>query len=147
MKHENFKIQAIAEKDKLDDHQEVVSVHAESNLESLSEDPDVTMEVVDFDDQATKGIDFDNEKIVNVFEESNAESRCDDRDVMANVVDCDDQATEVIRFDDQAERSSCRRRVAEQETGDMLVELGPILIDKHGYILGEFSWIDDLNIV
>lgn len=145
MEHEKLKLLAIAKKDKLVSDQEVVSPHVESNAESLFDDPDVMMRVVDFDDKATKVVDFADEHIIYVHKESNAESQSNDRDVTMNVVDFGDQVIKVV-LSDQAERSLSRRRV-EQEAGDMLLQLGPILIDRYGCLLGEFSWMDDLSIV
>lgn len=135
MEHEKLKLQAIAQKEKLVDDQEVGSAYVESNAETVSDDPNAMMEVVD----------FDGERIVNVLKEVKAESRSDDCDVTMSVVDSDDQATKVVHFDDQAERS-LSRGIVEQEAGDMLLQLGPILIDKYGCLSGEFSWIDDLSI-
>ncbi|KAK1367852.1 hypothetical protein POM88_033944 [Heracleum sosnowskyi] len=144
--HEKLKLQAIAGKDKLIADQEVVSSHVESNAEPVSGDPNVRMEVFNFDDQAKKVVDFVHEKIVNIHKESNA-AYSDDRDVTMSVVDSDDQATEIIHFDDKVERSLSRGIVVEQKAGDMLVQLGLILIDRYGHLLGQFSWIDDLSIV
>lgn len=138
MEFEEIKFQANMAKDKkLVGDQEVGSAPVESDAESSPDDHDVTMKGIDLDDQATRAVDFDDQ-------EPKAESLFDDRDVDVNVVEFDDRAMEVVDY--QAERSLSRGKVVEQEIGDILLQLGPVLIDKYGYILGEFSWMDDLSI-
>lgn len=130
MEHEKLQLQAIAQKQKL------VDDHVESNAEPVSDDLNAMMEVVDFDDQGKKSVNFHNEKLVNILKEVKAESPYDYCDATVMIVDSDDQA----------EWSLSKGRVLEQETGDMLLQLGPILIDRYGCLLGEYSWIDDLSI-
>ncbi|WOG85623.1 hypothetical protein DCAR_0104814 [Daucus carota subsp. sativus] len=142
MEHEKLKLRAIARKDNLGDDQEVVSGHEESNAESLPDNSDVVVKLADFDDQVATLVGFDDANIV----ESRGESQSDDCDVSVNVIGSDDQAMEVIHIDYQAERS-LSRRIVEQEAVDMLLQSGPILMDRYGCLLGEFSWMDDLSIV
>ncbi|KAL8107236.1 hypothetical protein AgCh_023882 [Apium graveolens] len=147
MELEKLKHQATAQKKKLVDVKEVLSAHVESNAEPVSDDPNVMMEVVDTDNQAKKVVDFDDGEIVDVLKEVKAESRPDDCNVTMSVTYSEDQATDIVRSDDQAERSLSKGRVVEQKAaGDMLLQLGPILIDRYGRLLGEFSWIGDLSI-
>ncbi|KAL8107239.1 hypothetical protein AgCh_023885 [Apium graveolens] len=147
MELEKLKLQAIAQKEKLVDVREVVSAHMESNTEPVSDDPNVMMEVVHTDDQAKKVVDCDDGEIVNVLKEFKAESRPDDCDVPMSVTNSENQAAEIFRSDYQAKRSLSKGRVVEQKAArDMLMQLGPILIDRYGRLLGEFSWIDDLRI-
>ncbi|KAK1367846.1 hypothetical protein POM88_033938 [Heracleum sosnowskyi] len=149
MEYEEIKLQATTNNDEklVCDQQVISSAHVESD------DRDVAVRGVDIDDQAMEVVVFDvqrmkavDQETVNVLKESKAESKAeslfDDCDVAVNVIKFDDQAMEVIDY--QVERSLSKGKVV--AIGDMLLQLGPVLIDRCGCILGEFSWMDDLSI-
>ncbi|KAK1367847.1 hypothetical protein POM88_033939 [Heracleum sosnowskyi] len=152
MEYEEIKLQATTNNDEklVCDQQVISSAHVESDAESLSDDvalrgidiDDQVMEETISDDQAMKAVDFIDQKTVNVLKVSKAESLFDDRDVAVNVVEFDYQAMEVVDY--QAERSLSKGKVL--AIGDMLLQLGPVSIDRYGCILGEFRWMDDLSI-